>query len=88
MFFFNNLVTWSAAGSFPSAPIRVTLQSKLDKFKATFAAPPNLVSSLCGLKTGTGASGETLSTVPDKYLSRMMSQTQEHFLQITFLDSL
>ena len=54
-------------------PISLTFEPNEDKFKATFAAPPSLISSLIGFKTGTGASGETLSTVPDTYLSNITS---------------
>ena len=61
------------AESFPDIPTRFTFEPNEDKFKATLAAPPNLISSLFGFKTGTGASGETLSTVPYKYLSNMTS---------------
>ena len=53
-----------AASSFPITPCKETFDPRDEIFDATFAAPPNLLSSDSGLKTGTGASGETLSTLP------------------------
>ena len=53
-----------AASSLPITPCKETFEPKEEIFDATFAAPPNLVSSDSGLKTGTGDSGETLSTLP------------------------
>ena len=55
------------------------LEPKLDKLSATFAAPPSRISSFEGLRTGTGASGETLSTFPDIYLSKIMSPKTRTF---------
>ena len=73
LFFLRRSIISVDGKSFPVTPINVALEPRLDKFKATFAAPPNLISSADGLKTGTGASGETLSTLPEIYLSKMIS---------------
>ena len=60
-------------------PINVALEPKLDKLTATLAAPPSRISSFEGFRTGTGASGETLSTVPDIYLSKITSPKTRTF---------
>ena len=73
LFSLSNLRICAEEESFPDMPIRLTFEPNEDKFKATFAAPPNLISSFMGFKTGTGASGETLSTEPETYLSNITS---------------
>ena len=45
--------------SLPVTPINVVFEPRLDKLSATFAAPPSLISSFEGLRTGTGASRST-----------------------------
>ena len=65
--------------SLPVTPINVVFEPRLDKLSATFAAPPSLISSFEGLRTGTGASGDTLSTLPDIYLSRITSPKTRTF---------
>ena len=60
-------------------PINVAFEPRLDKFTATLAAPPSRISSSDGLRTGTGASGETLSTLPDIYLSKIISPKTKTF---------
>ena len=61
---FIRLLISLAASSFPTTPCNHTFDPKAEIFDATLAAPPNLLSSNSGLKIGTGASGETLSTLP------------------------
>ena len=72
--------------SFPTNPQRITsAPSDLILF-ATFAAPPKWKVSSSISTTGTGASGDTLETVPQKYLSSITSPITAIFL--LFADSI
>jgi hypothetical protein len=59
----------------PTIPQSKGLIPNALRFPATFAAPPKCNDSCSKSITGTGASGEILVTLPQKYLSNMMSPT-------------
>ena len=60
----NRFFKSSPSLSFPITEHKIGIPPMALMFKATFPAPPNLESNEVTSTTGTGASGETLSTLP------------------------
>src|SRR4249919_497320 len=57
------------------------------RFNATFPAPPIRYSFLSTVTTGTGASGEILSTLPHQYASSIISPITPIFTEEKVLNS-
>ncbi len=66
-------LSMSPALSLPTTPARIGIPSMESMLFATFAAPPGLVDSLSTSTSGTGASGDILSTFPHRYSSSIIS---------------